>query len=220
MLSEATAVSLRVDALTVQFRGGMGLVPPVSLDVPAGVTVAVTGPNGSGKSTLIRTCAGLIKPKSGSVQWFEDGRPLASDEMRCRLGYVPQSGGLVPAMRVVDYLSYMCWMKGIARADRPGHIERVLRVVDLLPAVTRKVRTLSGGMQRRVLVAQGLLGAPGLLLLDEPTAGLDAQQCVILRDALRAVAGTTTILLATHVVDDLELAAEIVTLGTEMAPSS
>lgn len=116
-------------------------------------------------------------------------------------------------MRVGDYLAYLCWMKRIPKQDRHTEVERVLRVVDLRAVASRKVRTLSGGMQRRVLVAQGLLGAPGMLLLDEPTAGLDTSQCALLREALRRVAGSTTVMMSTHVVEDLDLADEVVSLG-------
>lgn len=186
---------------------------PVSLEVPAGGVVALTGPNGSGKSTLIRVCAGLIRSTSGHVDFRQDGRSVGAQEVRSRLGYVPQSGGLVAGMRVGDYLAYLCWMKRIPKQDRHTEVERVLRVVDLRAVASRKVRTLSGGMQRRVLVAQGLLGAPGMLLLDEPTAGLDTSQCALLREALRRVAGSTTVMMSTHVVEDLDLADEVVSLG-------
>lgn len=220
MLNEADPVALRFDAVTVRFRAGIGLVDPVSMEVPTGKTMALTGPNGSGKSTLVRLAAGLLTPTDGRVEWLASDRSLPLSAVRTRLGYVPQSGGLVPSMRVNDYLAYMCWMKRISRENRTAQIDRVLRIVDLTSAASRKVRTLSGGMQRRVLVAQALLGEPRSLLLDEPTAGLDAEQCSMLRAALRSIAGTTTILLATHVVEDLELADHTLALNPAMETAS
>ena len=198
----ARGVAVEVDGVEVRLRRRPAL-QRVVLDVPAGSVLAVTGENGSGKTTLIRVLAGLQKPSAGEVRWLWGGVPLTVETVRPQVGYVPQAGGLVDSMTVWGYLAYVCWLKRIPRGEVREQSDRALAVVDLTRHAERRVGSLSGGMRRRVLIAQALLGEPGLLLLDEPTAGLDRAQRETFRDTLVQLAGMATIVVSTHLDDDL-----------------
>ena len=195
-------VAFQLQGVEVSYRRHPAL-GRVDLQVPAGAVLAVTGENGSGKTTLIRVLAGLQRPSVGSVRWTVAGAPLTLQGVKSQLGYVPQSGGMVERSTVRDYLAYLCWLKRIPRDQVRAQVEQALTVVDLRGHVDRRVGSLSGGMRRRLLIAQALLGDPGLLLLDEPTAGLDRVQRTSFRETLRRLAGTTTIVVSTHLDEDL-----------------
>ncbi len=177
----------------------------VTLRAGTGVT-GLLGPNGAGKTTLLRILATVLRPDAGTVRLF--GLDPADDgqrhEIRCRLGYQPQEPGFFQGFSVRDFLDYVAILKEMpTRAERRQEVERVVGLVGLDDVAGKKIRRLSGGMRRRVALAQALLGHPHLLILDEPTAGLDPEQRLRFREVVSAVAREHTVLLSTHQTDDV-----------------
>ena len=170
------------------------------------------GPNGAGKSTLMNIITGNLKPSGGSVLW--DGTEIGAmgAAYRSLLGYAPQQQGLYDNFTGIRFLSYMAALKGIARREQKEEIRRVLDFVNLSEAARRPVGTYSGGMKQRLLVAQAVLGDPRLIVLDEPTAGLDPRERVRIRENIRAMAGERIILVSTHVVSDIQSVADEIIL--------
>lgn len=184
----------------------------VSLTLTEGI-YGLLGPNGAGKSTLMNIITGNIAPTSGSVCWNETEIKILGAAYRSVLGYAPQQQGLYDTFTGRRFLSYMATLKGISRKEMFGEIERVLRYVNLTDAADRAIGTYSGGMKQRILIAQAILGDPKLVILDEPTAGLDPKERVRIREKIRAIAGDKIILVSTHVVSDIQsIAKEIILL--------
>ena len=175
----------------------------VSFTLTPGV-YGLLGPNGAGKSTLIHILTCLLEPSGGEV--LCDGREIRmmGAEYRARLGYVPQQQTLYPSFRAVQYLAYMAALKGVSREDAQQQIDRILRQVGLSAEGQRKIRTFSGGMKQRLLIAQAVLGTPQLLILDEPSAGLDPKQRIAIRQLIAEMAEEKIVLVATHIVSDVE----------------
>ena len=202
----ATAAGVEVSDLTVSFRGGrVRALDQVSLRLAGGLT-GLLGPNGAGKTTLMRVLAGVLPPTSGSVA--VGGADLADRRQRqaaqAALGYLPQDLGVYPDLTGRQFLDYLGRLKGLT--SRPARRQRVSEVLDLValgPVADRKLRTYSGGMKRRVGIAQAILGDPRLLIVDEPTAGLDPEERLRFRSLLAGLAGDRTVLLSTHIVDDI-----------------
>ena len=202
----ATAAGVEVSDLTVSFRGGrVRALDQVSLRLAGGLT-GLLGPNGAGKTTLMRVLAGVLPPTSGSVN--VGGADLADRRQRqaaqAALGYLPQDLGVYPDLTGRQFLDYLGRLKGLT--SRPARRHRVSEVLDLValgPVADRKLRTYSGGMKRRVGIAQAILGDPRLLMVDEPTAGLDPEERLRFRGLLAGLAGDRTVLLSTHIVDDI-----------------
>jgi len=184
--------------------GGRTVLDDVSLWASGGV-VAVLGPNGAGKSTLLRCLATLVEPAAGTVHLdgADVAAPMARIEARARLGYVPQRPGFTGSARVFDAVDVLAVCKGLApEARRRGEVLRVLSAVGVADRIGDRVKTLSGGMLRRVAVAQALLGPPGLLLADEPSADLDPEQRVHLRHLLTDLGRSATVIVSTHHLDE------------------
>jgi ABC-type multidrug transport system ATPase subunit len=198
--------SVVVRDLTVSFRGGrVRALDQVSLLLPGGL-VGLLGPNGAGKTTLMRVLAGVLPPTAGTVT--VGGADLADRRQRqaaqAALGYLPQDLGVYPDLTARQFLDYLARLKGLA--SRPARRQRVSDVLDLValgPVADRKLRTYSGGMRRRAGIAQALLADPRLLIVDEPTAGLDPEERLRFRNLLVSLAGDRTVLLSTHIVDDI-----------------
>ena len=176
-----------------------------TLDLGAGVT-GLLGPNGAGKTTLLRLLATVLAPDSGELRLL--GRdPRRSDdriEIRRRLGYVPQEPGFHQDFSAFDFVDYLAILKEMTDTTaRHDEVRRVLGVVGLDEVRHRKIRRLSGGMRRRVAIAQALLGRPELLVLDEPTVGLDPEQRLRFREMLSDARGGTTVVLSTHQTNDV-----------------
>lgn len=177
----------------------------VDLDVAGGM-FGLLGANGAGKTTLMRILAGVIPASSG--QALVGGHDLSTREGRLavkrRLGYLPQDLGLYPDLTPREFLDYVGILKGLDdRAARSRQITDLLDMVGLTDVAGRKLKGFSGGMRRRVGIAQALLGDPALLIVDEPTAGLDPEERIRFRTLLSSLAGTRTVLLSTHVVEDV-----------------
>ena len=174
----------------------------VSLELDPGI-YGLLGPNGAGKSTLMNIITGNIRPTEGKVLW--DGADIRElgGRFRSLIGYAPQQQGLYNSFSGRRFLSYMAALKGIPKKEVSSEIERVLSYVNLQEAADRAVGGYSGGMKQRFLIAQAILGEPKLIVLDEPTAGLDPKERVRIREQIKALAGDKIILVSTHVVSDI-----------------
>ncbi len=184
----------------------------ISLTLENGI-YGLLGPNGAGKSTLMNIITGNLKPSSGKVLWNgKNIRDMGAD-YRSLLGYAPQQQGLYDTFTGIRFLSYMAALKGISKKEQKGEIQRVLDYVNLTEKACRPIGSYSGGMKQRILVAQAILGDPHLIILDEPTAGLDPKERVRIRENIRNISGDKVILVSTHVVSDIEsIAKEIILL--------
>ena len=178
-----------------------------SVDLTAGPGITgLLGPNGAGKTTLLRIVATVLKPDAGRVRVFglDPSDTEQRREIRRHLGYQPQEPGFFQGFTVLAFLDYVAILKELnGRDHRRREVRRVLDLVDLGAVANRKIRKLSGGMRRRVALAQALLGHPRLLVLDEPTAGLDPEQRLRFREVVSRVAAEHTVLLSTHQTDDV-----------------
>lgn len=179
----------------------------VSLKLQNGI-YGLLGPNGAGKSTMMNIITGNIAADSGSVRWEgRDIRELGAD-YRSALGYAPQQQGLYDTFTGRRFLCYMAALKGISNKEMPGELARVLSFVNMEEAADRRITTYSGGMKQRILIAQAILGTPRLIILDEPTAGLDPKERVRIRENIKTLSGDKIILVSTHVVSDIEPVAD------------
>ena len=175
----------------------------VSLTLPTGM-VGLLGPNGAGKSSLMRTLACLQAPDSGSIIF--DGRDILAhpNELRAQLGYLPQYFGVYPNMSCRALLVHIAILKGLHKADYQTQIERLLALTNLTQVANKKVVNFSGGMRQRFGIAQALLGDPKLIIMDEPTAGLDPMERESLNNLLVDISKRRLVLLSTHIVEDVE----------------
>jgi ABC-2 type transport system ATP-binding protein len=177
----------------------------LSFDAPAGIT-GLLGPNGAGKTTLLRMAATVLAPDSGSIRMM-GWDPSVADErlaLRRRLGYMPQEPGFHRSFTAFEFVDYIAILKEMTeRRARHEEVRRVLALVGLEKEMGRKIKALSGGMRRRVALAQSLLGDPDLLVLDEPTAGLDPEQRLRFREIVSERTGDRTVLLSTHQTEDV-----------------
>lgn len=202
---------LELDQITQKYKEKLAL-DEVSLTLDNGI-YGLLGPNGAGKSTLMNIITGNIKPSSGQVRWDGEEIKKMGGEYRSLLGYAPQQQGLYHTFTGRRFLSYMATLKGISKKEMEKEIHRVLSYVNMEEAANRTIGTYSGGMKQRILIAQAILGDPKLIVLDEPTAGLDPKERVRIRERIEALSGDKIILVSTHVVSDIEpIAKEIILL--------
>ena len=196
---------IEIKQLTKTYRGGVHALNGIDLTIGTGM-FGLVGPNGAGKTTLMRILAGLLRASGGSVTVF--GNDLATNAGRqaakANLGYLPQDLGLYPNLNAYEFLDYMAILKGVTdKGERQRQIADLLEKVRLTDAAKRRLKTYSGGMKRRIGIAQALLGDPKLLIVDEPTAGLDPEERVRFRNLLSDMAAERTIILSTHIVEDI-----------------
>lgn len=178
-----------------------------SVELSEGV-YALLGPNGAGKTTLMRMLADILKPTSGRILLNGKDISFLGDSYRDFLGYLPQDFGLYKNFTAVRFLLYFASLKGIHKKEAPQRVEDVLDLVNLKSERKRKIGTFSGGMKRRLGIAQALLNNPKILIVDEPTAGLDPQERVRFRNLLSEIAGERIVLFSTHIVSDVEYIAK------------
>lgn len=194
---------IQIEHLSKKFRGITYVLQDVTFTLQEGMT-GLLGPNGAGKTTLMRILATLLQPTSGTVT--VDGIPLErADEIRRLIGYLPQQFQAYPQLTGLEYLDYVAVMKGMTdRGQRRKEISRLMEEVNLLDQAKKRLRTYSGGMKRRLGIAQALLGSPQVLIVDEPTAGLDPEERVRFRNLLTRFSMGRVVLLSTHIVGDIE----------------
>jgi ABC-2 type transport system ATP-binding protein len=205
-------MNIELEDLTRRF-GRSQAVAGVSLGAGPGV-LGLLGPNGAGKTTLLRMMATVVSPSSGRMRLLgrDPGSYAQRKEIRRRLGYLPQNLGYYPAFTVVEFIEYFALLKEMPPARIPNAVAVAVERVDLGIKVKARLRTLSGGMLRRVGIAQAIVNDPELLLLDEPTAGLDPEQRVAFRTLMRDLGERSTVVVSTHLVEDVGAACTEVAL--------
>jgi ABC-2 type transport system ATP-binding protein len=196
-------LNVDITGLTRRF-GRTTAVAGVDLQAGPGV-FGLLGPNGAGKTSLLRMMATAIQPTSGTLRLLDrdPGSYGPRQEIRRRLGYLPQHLGYYPGFTVTEFVEYFALLKEVPVAQLPAAVTTAIERVDLADRAKSKLRTLSGGMLRRVGVAQAIVNQPDLLLLDEPTAGLDPEQRVTFRALLRDLGQRATVVVSTHLVEDI-----------------
>ena len=199
--------SLEVAAVRKTYRGGATALHDVSFHLTDGV-VGLVGPNGAGKSSLMRIVATVARPSSGTVRW--DGIDVVAKPhaLRKMLGYLPQDAGVYPHLDAREFLRYIAALKGLDPRRTRAQTDELIESLDLAPVARRPLGTLSGGNRQRVAIASALLGDPQLLIVDEPTVGLDPEQRIRFRDLIAALGRDRIVLLSTHIVSDLESSAD------------
>jgi ABC-2 type transport system ATP-binding protein len=197
---------LNVEALSKNYRGGVQALRGVQLSLEPGV-LGLLGPNGAGKSTLMRILATITQPTAGRVLWNDVDIAHKPDGLREVLGYLPQDFGVYPKLNAVEFLEYLAAVKGLDAKAAHKRIAELLDLVNLTSAAKRPLGGYSGGMRQRVGIAQALLNDPQLLIVDEPTAGLDPGERLRFRNLLSELSGERIVILSTHIVSDIEAVA-------------
>ncbi|OPJ62269.1 ABC transporter ATP-binding protein [Clostridium oryzae] len=195
-------MKLEICNLTKQYEDKI-VVNEINLNITAGVW-GLLGANGAGKTTLIQMLAGIVKPTSGKVRY--DGIEIGQirEAYRDVLGYMPQNFGFYPEFTVIDYLKYVAALKGLTKHDTKTKLDELLQKFSLTEVRKKKICKLSGGIQRRVGIAQALLNDPEVLILDEPTISLDPGERIKFRNLISEAARDRIVLISTHIVSDIE----------------
>ncbi|HKO05647.1 MAG TPA: ABC transporter ATP-binding protein, partial [Candidatus Acidoferrales bacterium] len=199
-------MKLGIKGVSKQYDGKVWALRDFTLDLAPGV-LGLLGPNGAGKSTLMRILATISNPTHGTVEWNGTDIAREPDALRDVLGYLPQDFGVYPNLNAVEFLEYLAAVKGISAAAARRRIDELLALVNLTEVRKRPLGGYSGGMRQRVGIAQALLNDPKLLIVDEPTAGLDPEERVRFRNLLSELSGERIVILSTHIVSDVEATA-------------
>ena len=201
---EVTQLTKRYDTVTA--------LDQISFEVQAGEIMGFLGPNGAGKTTTLRILAGLLAPSAGSVRLNGLDVQTHSLQIRRQIGYLPEHVALYPELRVEEYLAYRAHIKGVPRAERRSRLEEVLQRCAVTDVRRKLLGRLSKGYRQRVALADCLLGRPSILILDEPTVGLDPHQIRQTRELIRSLGTTTTVFLSTHILPEVEMICDRVTI--------
>jgi ABC-2 type transport system ATP-binding protein len=204
-------LKLLIAGVSKLYRGNVWALREFSVEVGPGV-LGLVGPNGAGKSTLMRILATIARPTSGTITWNDRDIARFPDELRSVLGYLPQDFGVYPNLNALEFLEYLAAAKGLDHRSARRRIDELLEVVNLVDVRKRPLGGYSGGMKQRIGIAQALLNDPQLLIVDEPTAGLDPEERVRFRNLLSEIAGTRIVILSTHIVSDVEATATRIAL--------
>jgi len=215
-------LQLAIESVSKRYGGGNWALRNFSLQLGPGV-LGLLGPNGAGKTTLMSILATITRATEGRVSW--NGADLATDpdSLRSTLGYLPQDFGVYPNLNAIEFLEYLAALKGLDAASSKRRIDELLNLVNLTDVRKRPLGGYSGGMKQRIGIAQALLNDPQLLIVDEPTAGLDPEERVRFRNLLSELSGERIIILSTHIVSDVEATATDIALisqGTLVAHAS
>lgn len=199
-------MELTIDRLSKQYNNKIA-VDRISLKLQKGV-YGLLGANGAGKTTLIRMICGVLKPTSGTISF--DGTDVGEEAYRDVLGYLPQDFGYYPEFSAVDFMYYMASLKGLTKVQARVKTRELLEIVSLTEVAKKKIKTFSGGMKQRLGIAQTMLNNPKILVLDEPTAGLDPKERVRFRNLISQLGKDRIVLLSTHIVSDVEHIADTI----------
>ncbi len=208
---EHVPVELCIDNLSKRYQNKT-VVDRISLKLGTGV-YGLLGANGAGKTTLMRMICGILRPSEGKITLA--GQPETSEAYRSMLGYLPQDFGYYPDFTGREFLLYMAALKGLPKSRAREKSEELLELVGLAGPAGKKIKTYSGGMKQRLGIAQALLNDPRLLVLDEPTAGLDPKERVRFRDLIARAGRSSIVLLSTHIVSDVEHIADSILMMKE-----
>jgi len=208
-------VHLSIESVSKTYRTGVRALHNFSLELGSGV-LGLLGPNGAGKSTLMSILATITQPSGGRVIWHDGISSFDivqhPNTLRRVLGYLPQDFGIYPKLTAVEFLEYLAAVKGLPAALAKRRVQELLEVVNLVDAQNRPLGGFSGGMRQRVGIAQALLNDPKLLIVDEPTAGLDPEERVRFRNLISELAADRIVILSTHIVSDVESTANQIVL--------
>ena len=193
-------MKLSVDRLSKQYKNKIA-VDRVSFSITEGVT-GLLGANGAGKTTLMRMMTGILAPTSGEIT--ADGIAVQTEEYRSLLGYLPQDFGYYPEFTAKEFVRYIAALKGIDKNTAKRKTDELLELVGLSDVANKKIKTFSGGMKQRVGIAQAIVNDPKILILDEPTAGLDPKERVRFRNLIAEIGKNTIVLFSTHIVSDID----------------
>lgn len=204
-------MELVINRLSKQYKNKIA-ADRISVTLHRGI-YGLLGANGAGKTTLMRIICGILKPDSGTVSF--DGIDVSQEEYRSVLGYLPQDFGYYPEFTGKDFLLYMAALKGLEKPLAKRKADELLTLVSLQNVAKKKIKTYSGGMKQRLGIAQALLNEPKLLILDEPTAGLDPKERVRFRNLIESLGKESIVLLSTHIVSDIEHIADEILMMKE-----
>jgi ABC-2 type transport system ATP-binding protein len=204
-------LQLVIDRVSKNYKGKVWALKNFSLQLGPGV-LGLLGPNGAGKTTLMSILATITRATEGSVTWNGSDVAQHPDDLRAVLGYLPQDFGVYPNLNALEFLEYLAAVKGLSAAAARRRIDELLDLVNLSDARKRPLGGFSGGMRQRIGIAQALLNDPQLLIVDEPTAGLDPEERVRFRNLLSELSGERIVILSTHIVSDVEATATDIAL--------
>ncbi len=202
---------LTVNNLGKQYKRDVWGLRGFSLAIQPGI-LGLLGPNGAGKSTLMRMLATITRPTDGTITW--NGTDIAKhpNDLRQVLGYLPQDFGVYPNLNAIEFLEYMAAIRGLDAASAKRRIDELIQLTNLVEAAKRPLGGYSGGMKQRVGIAQALLNDPQVLIVDEPTVGLDPEERVRFRNLLSDLSSARIVILSTHIVSDVEATATHIAL--------
>lgn len=209
-MSNDTSICLSLKAITKQY-GSFTALQNFNYEFTAGV-YGLLGPNGAGKSTLMNIITDNLKATSGLVRFDGEDITKMDADFRKILGFMPQQQGIYPNFTLERFLYYMAALKGMKKADAKPQIEKLINLVNLQDSRNKRLGGFSGGMKQRALIAQAMLGEPKVIILDEPTAGLDPKERIRIRNLVAQIAFDKIVIIATHVVSDIEFIAKEVLL--------
>jgi len=204
-------LKLTIERVSKQYRGNVWALRDFSIELRPGV-LGLLGPNGAGKTTLMSILATITRATQGRVLWNDSDLAGKPDVVRSVLGYLPQDFGVYPNLNALEFLEYLAAVKGLDATTSRRRVDELLDLVNLSNVRKRPLGSYSGGMKQRIGIAQALLNDPQLLIVDEPTAGLDPEERVRFRNLLSELSGERVIILSTHIVSDVEATATDIAL--------
>ncbi|WP_160686546.1 ABC transporter ATP-binding protein [Clostridium sp. C2-6-12] len=202
---------LSIKNVSKKYSSDFMAISNFNLELEGGV-IGLLGANGAGKSTLMKLIATVSKPSEGIITWKGQDIHKNGDELRHDLGYLPQSFGVFPNLTAVEFLKYMAALKGLNMKKAKGRINELIDLLNLSDAANRSIGNYSGGMKQRIGIAQALLNDPKILIVDEPTVGLDPNERMNFRNLINSLSKDKIIILSTHIVSDVESSAEKIVL--------